>query len=214
MPFFTETPEEGQQDVAGGDDEDAVIARIKPVYVGRGELKGKAAADRYINTLKFTTRAIERKVAETPLLAQANDKSTTTDSTSPRDAVVLLHGYGAGLGFFYLNWSTIAHASASQGLRSYALDWLGMGRSGRPSPSELNAGKKATVEERVKKAERFFTESLEQWRVKEGVERMTLIGHSLGGYLSLAYALEYPVSRPKQLETPILRCELIQETLA
>lgn len=210
MPFFTDDEPEGEgehgrQGAVGA--EDAVVARIMRVPVGattttttgqgqgsKGWLGGASAgskSDRYINTLKFTTRAIERKVAETPLAAAT---TASAANASPRDAVVLLHGYGAGLGFFYLNWTTIARASAAQGMRSYALDWLGMGRSARPSPSELNAGKRASVEERVKKAERFFTDSLEQWRVREGVERMTLIGHSLGGYLSLAYALEYPVS--------------------
>lgn len=217
MPFFTDDEpepersegegEHGRQGAAGNGGEDAVVARIMRVPVGattttttgqgqgsKGWLGGASAgskSDRYINTLKFTTRAIERKVAETPLAAAT---TASAANASPRDAVVLLHGYGAGLGFFYLNWTTIARASAAQGMRSYALDWLGMGRSARPSPSELNAGKRASVEERVKKAERFFTDSLEQWRVREGVERMTLIGHSLGGYLSLAYALEYPVS--------------------
>lgn len=40
-------------------------------------------------------------------------------------------------------------------------------------------------------AEDFFLESLEAWREAQGIEVMTLIGHSLGGYLSLAFALKY-----------------------
>jgi pimeloyl-ACP methyl ester carboxylesterase len=43
-------------------------------------------------------------------------------------------------------------------------------------------------------AERFFTDSLDEWREKMGIEKMTLIGHSLGGYIVAAYALKYPVS--------------------
>lgn len=62
----------------------------------------------------------------------------------------------------------------------YSLDWLGMGRSGRPDPSELAPPKNAGLDERVTNAEGFFVESLEAWRVKEGVDRMMLIGHSLG----------------------------------
>jgi cardiolipin-specific phospholipase len=44
----------------------------------------------------------------------------------------------------------------------------------------------------VKEAESFFIEALEEWRVKMGHEKMNLVGHSLGGYLSVAYALKYP----------------------
>lgn len=46
-------------------------------------------------------------------------------------------------------------------------------------------------------AEDFFLESLEAWREAQGIEVMTLIGHSLGGYLSLAFALKY-------VRTPLL----------
>lgn len=92
----------------------------------------------------------------------------------------------------------------SIGRKAYALDWLGMGRSSRPDPKELHSGKKATTEQRVEKAERFFTDSLEQWREEQGIDQMTLIGHSLGGYLSTVYALQYPVSL--ELGVLVLQC--------
>lgn len=39
-------------------------------------------------------------------------------------------------------------------------------------------------------AENFFLESLESWRQAQGIEVMTLIGHSLGGYLSTVSTLD------------------------
>ena len=41
-------------------------------------------------------------------------------------------------------------------------------------------------------AETFFLTSLEQWRQKMGLEKMILMGHSMGGYLSATYALQHP----------------------
>ncbi|KAH6915391.1 abhydrolase domain-containing protein 4 [Coprinopsis sp. MPI-PUGE-AT-0042] len=72
----------------------------------------------------------------------------------------------------------------------YALDWLGMGRSARV-PFTVKA-KRSNVQERVDEAEAFFIDSLEDWRKQMGLDRMTLIGHSLGAYLSVAYTLKYP----------------------
>jgi cardiolipin-specific phospholipase len=72
----------------------------------------------------------------------------------------------------------------------YAVDWLGMGRSARV-PFTVKA-KREDVSARVEEAESFFVESLEDWRVTMGLEKMTLIGHSLGAYLSVVYALRYP----------------------
>lgn len=43
--------------------------------------------------------------------------------------LVILHGYGAGLGFFYKNFEPLSRA---KGWTLYALDMLGMGRSTRP----------------------------------------------------------------------------------
>lgn len=41
-------------------------------------------------------------------------------------------------------------------------------------------------------AEDFFVDSLSQWREAQGLDRMILVGHSLGGYLSACYALRHP----------------------
>jgi cardiolipin-specific phospholipase len=52
--------------------------------------------------------------------------------------------------------------------------------------------KKDDIPGRVREAESFFVDSLEDWRQKMGLEKMTLIGHSLGAYFSVVYALRYP----------------------
>jgi cardiolipin-specific phospholipase len=101
-----------------------------------------------------------------------------------------LHGYGAGLGFFFLNFPALAQWAGTRGTSVYAVDWLGMGRSARV-PFRIRA-KRDDISERVREAESFFVESLEEWRERTGLEKMTLIGHSLGAYLSTVYALRYP----------------------
>ena len=65
-----------------------------------------------------------------------------------------------------------------------------MGRSARV-PFRIRA-KRDDIPGRVQEAESFFVDSLEEWRSKMGLEKMTLIGHSLGAYFSVAYALRYP----------------------
>jgi cardiolipin-specific phospholipase len=37
----------------------------------------------------------------------------------------------------------------------------------------------------------YFLDSLEAWRKEMGIERMHLLGHSWGGYLSTRYAQKY-----------------------
>lgn len=71
----------------------------------------------------------------------------------------------------------------------YALDQLGWGLSSRPS---FQAPKTNSEAESVKAAEDFFVESLEAWRKENKIESMILAGHSMGGYLSVAYSERYP----------------------
>lgn len=97
----------------------------------------------------------------------------------------MLHGYGAGLAFWYKNYEALSRAP---GWRLYSLDLLGMGRSSRP-PFQIHAKDRAG---KIAEAENWFIDALEEWRNEKKIERFTLMGHSLGGYMAVAYALKYP----------------------
>ncbi|KAI9811846.1 MAG: hypothetical protein M1827_005197 [Pycnora praestabilis] len=99
--------------------------------------------------------------------------------------LIILHGYGAGLGFFYKNFECLSRA---KGWKLYALDMLGMGRSSRP-PFRIHA---KDQQGKIMEAESWFVDALEEWRVKKKMDRFTLLAHSLGGYMAVAYALKYP----------------------
>jgi cardiolipin-specific phospholipase len=120
-------------------------------------------------------------------------KIQNTEAEPSEDkTLVVMHGYGAGLAFFFRNfdaWSSIP------GSTTYALDWLGYGRSSRPKfkvRSNLEERDDSGVFPAVVETENFFVDSLEQWRKATGLKRFTLMGHSLGGYLACVYAMKYP----------------------
>lgn len=115
---------------------------------------------------------------------------STTHRSLIQKLLVVLHGYGAGLGFFTLNLPVLANWAMRRSAPVYAVDWLGMGRSARV-PFKIKSKLDDTAG-RVKETEDFFVESFEEWREKMNLEKMTLVGHSLGGYLSAVYALRYP----------------------
>ena len=101
-------------------------------------------------------------------------------SPGPKKTLVMMHGYGAGLGFFYKvctlgrdlgqNFASLAQVP---GYRVLALDWLGMANSSRP-PFPKMIG--SSVIERVEHTESFFIESLEDWRRANKIDQMTLMG--------------------------------------
>lgn len=90
--------------------------------------------------------------------------------------ILLLHGFGAGLGFWVLNLDAFA---ADRPL--FAIDLLGYGRSSRSKFS-----KDAEI------IENQYVDSIEKWRQKMGIEKMIILGHSFGGFLSTSYAIKYP----------------------
>jgi pimeloyl-ACP methyl ester carboxylesterase len=88
-----------------------------------------------------------------------NPKAKCSDGRSP---LVLLHGFGAGIGFWLLN----IDALAEQHEHVYAIDLLGCGRSSRPR------FRAKTSEE----AERFFVDALERWRIQLNLDKMIVLG--------------------------------------
>lgn len=114
-----------------------------------------------------------------------NEYSVERVGEPAEETLVMLHGYGAGLGLFYKNFEPITRV---EGWKLYALDMLGMGNSSRP-PFRIKA---KDPKERTVEAENFFVDALEEWRKVRNIEKFTLLGHSMGGYLAVCYALKYP----------------------
>lgn len=99
-----------------------------------------------------------------------------SDTHRYRTPMVLVHGFGGGVGLWAQNVDAL-----SQLRPVLAFDLLGFGLSSRPQFSS-----------EPQKAEEQFVESIEQWRRTLGLEAMILVGHNLGGYLAMSYAIRYP----------------------
>ncbi|GME80106.1 unnamed protein product [Ambrosiozyma monospora] len=120
-----------------------------------------------------------------------HNKLPVANGKKPLD-IVLVHGYGAALGFFYRNFDALSDIPGST---LHALDLNGFGLSGRPKFPNL----KGDSVDDVLKSEAFYVDALEQWRLKRGVDEFVLMGHSMGGYLSCCYYLKFGKGVVKKL---------------
>ena len=96
--------------------------------------------------------------------------------------LVIVHGYMNGALYFYRNVRSLAQYFETV----VSVDLLGWGLSSRPEYTTR------IQDDTVQSSEDFFVESLEYWRAANKIEKMVLAGHSMGGYLSVAYCEKYP----------------------
>lgn len=108
--------------------------------------------------------------------------------------LVLTHGAGSGMGFFFKNIEPLATLGGVR-RRLLVFDWLGQAGSSRPAYpyGGLRAPSWTLSEEqKVDAAIKFAVDSLEAWREAMQLERIDLLAHSMGGYLATQYSLTYP----------------------
>ncbi|MCZ7567653.1 MAG: alpha/beta fold hydrolase [Ardenticatenaceae bacterium] len=91
--------------------------------------------------------------------------------------IVFVHGHGGGAAV----WHPVMEGLAPHA-HLLAVDLLGWGLSERA----------AFAGRTPREAQAWWVESLEAWRVALGLERFTMVGHSLGGFVAASYALAHP----------------------
>lgn len=97
--------------------------------------------------------------------------------------LIMIHGYGAGLGFFLENFHELLEF---KNWIVHSIDLLGYGCSSRP---------KFTAED-LASVESFFHDSFQEWATARNLvhtpEKIMVLAHSMGAYLMATYALKHP----------------------
>lgn len=136
-------------------------------------------------------------------VAGLNSVSFENPNSVGDTTVILAHGFGSGLGFFFAN---VQHLLRQSSVRNVVLvDWKGMGGSDRPNcrgrPIRgLTEASTSWCDSRFTPAQsvKFFIDPFHEWMQHQQTTidsfhsgRTILLGHSLGGYLSARYMMEY-----------------------
>lgn len=96
--------------------------------------------------------------------------------------LIMVHGYGSGLGFFLKNFEEI---SKSSNWIIHSIDLLGYGCSSRPSfkPKQDN----------LSGVESWFHDSFEEWlnlrNLNNNSDKLLIMAHSMGAYLMATYGI-------------------------
>ncbi|KAK3283865.1 hypothetical protein CYMTET_8461 [Cymbomonas tetramitiformis] len=132
----------------------------------------------YLHTIEIGVDAVDGDASTQEMDGAASSQPSARHSRAP---LVIWPGFGMGGAGFGLSFPALSQKIGCE-RRVFTVDWLGYGLSSRPS---WNA-------KTVPEAESWFVEALEKWRAINGIDKMVLMGHSMGGYLSVAYSERYP----------------------
>lgn len=156
-------------------------------------LPGVNAAESSLITRLSPTAKYEKRSIQ---LASGHTINTLSAGAPSLPPLVLVHGWGAGVAFFGRNLCGLARH-----FRVHLVDWLGFGASSRPPFSTAFS---------PEEAEGFFLDALDEWvAAMEPLEQAPvapffLVGHSLGAFLSVAYAERRPQNvRALVLASPV-----------
>jgi pimeloyl-ACP methyl ester carboxylesterase len=135
---------------------------------------------------KFPREVISKnpKGKET-FLTLADGAKVKTISAGEGQTIVFAHGYAASL----IEWNVIADQLVNEGFRIIAFDQVGHGGSTIGSHG-ISSSSMAAAYEAV----------LEHYDVKDGV----LVGHSMGGFLSIVFLLAHPELVSKRLKSAMI----------
>ena len=114
------------------------------------------------------------EIAKVYRLADAPKVAFVELNPDGRDTLIFVHGLGSNLKF----WRYQLDSFASEGYRVLALDMLGYGKSDKPATFPYSMEAMADVV-------REFVRAVD-------VEKPVLVGHSMGGHVSLTYAIRFP----------------------
>ncbi|KAK6202583.1 Alpha/Beta hydrolase protein [Scheffersomyces amazonensis] len=109
----------------------------------------------------------------------------TQADTAKMNHIILVHGYGGGLGFFLKNFDGL---STMDNWCIHAVDLLGYGCSSRP-PFKL-------AEDTLEEVENWFHKSYKTWITRRGLDKLSpesktlVVGHSMGAYLMATYGIK------------------------
>lgn len=98
----------------------------------------------------------------------------------PKGHVLVLHGHSAGMGV----WGKVVDGLQRSGYAFHLLDMPGWGRSVGPPSLEVTTDQDTIVD--------MYVTLLEAWREEHGLDKVTILAHSLGAYLSCFWARRFP----------------------
>eukprot|EP01036_Dinobryon_divergens_P029512 gene29512-38616_t len=147
--------------------------RIEPHEGSRNPSKFGCSAERSTYEVKTSSKSVNY------VEFRRSSDAIRYHGTRKEKVLVVAHGFGLGLGFFFDNYDHLLDHFD----RIIAVDWLGMGCSGRTA-KEVTLIAQGVHNELV--------DSLESLCHEENISDFVLAGHSLGGYLAAKYAVRYP----------------------